>query len=168
MSYPKFADSNHNKHNRNMKTETTPQQNEVLEKATSLARKAFAFATAEQEALKDFELYCLKHELESKQIRKILISVGYAKNTANTYASRIKIVRQDSDAAEDVVSGKATFEQGYEKARTARAQTSSRSAEAMRTQYRKEVVRAIRTAKELGKTKEEHLEYVTQLWEIRG
>jgi hypothetical protein len=151
-----------------MKTETTPQQNEVLEKATALARKAFAFATAEKEALKEFRSYCLEHELTSKQIRKILISVGYAENTANGYASKIKIVRQDPDASEDVISGKATFEQVYERVRAARAQTSSRSAEAMRTQYRKEVVRAIRTAKELGKTKEEHLDYVTQLWEIRS
>jgi hypothetical protein len=150
-----------------MKTETTPQQNEVLEKATSLARKAFAFATAEREALKDFTSYCLEHELASKQIRKILISVGYAKNTANAYASRIKVVRQDSDAAEDVVSGKATLDQAYQKARTARAETSFRSAAGVQLLYQKQVVRAIRTAKELGKSKEEHLDYVARNWEIK-
>jgi hypothetical protein len=150
-----------------MKTATTPQQNEVLEKATALARKAFAFATAEKEALKEFRSYCLEHELTPKQIRKILISVGYAKNTANAYASKINVVSQDPEASEDVVSGKATFEQVYERVRTARAQTSSRSAEAMRTQYQKETVRAIRTAKELGKSKEEHLDYVARNWEIK-
>ena len=79
-------------------------------------------------------------------------------------------MQETPEVAADVSSGESTFNTAYEKARTARSEYSqqSRNAATMQKQYQNEIVRAIRTAKELGKTKEDHVEYVADLWEIKS
>ena len=155
---------------------TQDQTDTVTQKATFLARKMWEHGNqkklqeeAEEASFLEFKAYCIKQRIEPKEAYKILIAVGYAEKTARVYKSRIKIVQETPEVAAEVASGETSFDTAYEKARTARSDYSqqSRTEAAMQKRYQNEVVRAIRTAKELGRTKEEHIEYVGNLWEIK-